>query len=155
MTFRITGLPPDPFRPLWGLPDDALVAHRARRVVCDSSPGFPDRIELREAEPGETVLLVNHLHQGAESPYRSAHAVYVLEGATARYDAVGVVPAVLRRRMLSLRGFDAAGMMVDADIVDGAEVEPLIERLLAQPAIAYVHAHYAKRGCYAARIERA
>jgi hypothetical protein len=155
MTFRITGLPPDPFRPLWGLPDDALAARRARRVVCDASPGFPDRIELREAEPGETVLLVNHLHQGAESPYRSAHAVYVLEGATARYDAVGVVPAVLRRRMLSLRGFDAAGMMVDADIVDGAEVEPLIERLLAQPAIAYVHAHYAKRGCYAARIERA
>jgi hypothetical protein len=30
-----------------------------------------------------------------------------------------------------------------------------IERLFANPEAAYIHAHYAKRGCYAARIDRA
>ncbi|MES1265593.1 MAG: DUF1203 domain-containing protein [Variovorax sp.] len=40
-------------------------------------------------------------------------------------------------------------------MVDGREVEPLIGRLLSDARTAYVHAHYAKRGCFAARIERA
>lgn len=155
MPFRITGLPADPFRPLFGLPDAELARHHARRYRCDAMPGFPDRIELREARPGESVLLVNHQHQPAASPYRSSHAVYVIEGAEQRYDAVDAVPEVLRSRLLSLRGFDADGMMVDADVIDGAAVEGLIERLLARPEVAYLHAHFARRGCYAARIERA
>jgi hypothetical protein len=46
-------------------------------------------------------------------------------------------------------------MMVDADLTSGREVEATIERLFADPAAAYIHAHYAKRGCYAARIDRA
>ena len=45
--------------------------------------------------------------------------------------------------------------MVDADLVDGRELEPLITRFLAMPTVAYLQAHYAKRGCYAARIDRA
>jgi hypothetical protein len=46
-------------------------------------------------------------------------------------------------------------MMLDADIVSGAELEPVIERLLAVPGVAYLHAHNAGRGCYAARIDPA
>ena len=45
--------------------------------------------------------------------------------------------------------------MLDADLVDGAVIEPVIERVFANPGVAYLHAHYAKRGCYAARIDRA
>jgi hypothetical protein len=46
--------------------------------------------------------------------------------------------------------------MVDADLViAGGDLEPTVERLLANPEAAYIHAHYAKRGCYAARIDRA
>ena len=62
---------------------------------------------------------------------------------------------MLRRRLLSVRAFDDAGMMLDADITEGTELEALIERLLANDAAAYLHVHFAKRGCYAARIERA
>ncbi len=155
MSFRITGLPAATFAPLFGLSEAELHARGARRYVADSKPGFPDRIEMRDAEPGEGVLLVNHLHQPAASPYRSSHAVYVIEGASASFDATDRVPEVMRSRLLSLRGFDHQGMIVDADIVAGSEVESLIEKLLAQPAVAYVHAHYAKRGCYAGRIDRA
>ena len=118
-------------------------------------PGFPDRIELRDLEPGETALLLNFVHQPADTPYRASHAIFVREGAEERFEVVDSIPEVIRLRQISLRAFDEQGEMVDADLVDGREIEPLIDRLLAAPEIAYLHAHYAKRGCYAARIERA
>jgi hypothetical protein len=155
MDFRITGLSPEPFRPLFGLSDAELARHGARRYAVDKRPGFPDRVELREAEPGETVLLLNHTSQPADTPYRATHAIFVREGATKPFDRINEVPEVMRVRLLSLRAFAAEGMMLDADVVEGRDVEPLIERLLAQPEVAYIHAHYAKRGCFAARIGRA
>jgi hypothetical protein len=155
MSFRITGLAAAQFERLFGLADDELARHHARRCIADQPAGFPDRIELRHAAPGETLLLVNYTHQPAASPYRAAHAVFVLEGARTAFDRVDDVPEVLRPRVLSLRAFDAQHLMVDADLVDGREVESLIERLLADPQVAYVHSHYAKRGCYACRIDRA
>ena len=155
MSFRITGLSADPFRPLFGLSDEELAAHGARRYVVEQSPGYPDRISLTDLAPGERVLLVNFEHQAGDTPYRARHAVFVREGDGPTFDEVNEVPPALRPRTLSLRAFAADHMMVDADIVEGAEVERLIETLLANPEVAYVQAHFAKRGCYAARIERA
>lgn len=154
-SFRVTGLSADRFRPLFGLADEALAERRVVRYRVDASPGFPDRVELREAEVGESVLLVNHAHLPDDGPYRSSHAIFVIEGASRTFDAVDVVPEVLRTRTLSLRAFDRGGMMVDADLVDGRAVEALFERILGDPRVAYLHAHYAKRGCFACRIERA
>lgn len=155
MTFRITGLDPAPFRNLFGLPDMELAARGITRCIAAEKPGYPDRIELRDADKGESVLLLNFTHMPAGTPYRSSHAIYVREGAQRTYDRVGEVPESLRSRLISLRAFDDAGMMLDADIVDGKNLEELIERLLAVPGVSYLHAHYARRGCYAARIERA
>jgi hypothetical protein len=70
------------------------------------------------------------------------------------YDRVGEVPEVLRVRPISLRAFDRDHLMVDADLAEGDAVEALIRRCLDNPAVAYLHAHYARRGCYAARITR-
>ncbi len=155
MSFRIKGLSPEPFVPLYGLADAELAARGVLRYAVDKSPGFPDRIEMRDAAPGETVLLMNHVCQPADTPYRAAHAIFVREGATKVFDEVGVVPDVLRRRLLSLRAYDDKGMMIDADVVDGPQVEDVIRRLLDNSAVSYIHAHNAKRGCYAGRIERA
>jgi hypothetical protein len=154
MAFRITGLSPEPFRRLFGLPDDELAKLGVKRYVADKAPGFPCRIEMRDAAPGEAVLLLNHVCQPADTPYRASHAIFVREGAAAAYDRIDEVPAVMRARLLSLRAFDADGMMLDADIVEGAAVEPLIARLLANADVSYIHAHNAKRGCYSGRIDR-
>lgn len=154
MSFRITGLASEPFEPLYGRPADELARLGIERHVAESKPGFPDRIALREAEPGETVLLLNYEHQPASTPYRASHAIFVIEGERRRFDAIDTVPAVLRARMLSVRAFDARGAMRDADLADGREVEALIERLFVRDDVAYLHVHYAKRGCYAARVDR-
>jgi hypothetical protein len=155
MNFRIQGLDPHPFIPLYGRSDAALAELGVLRVQVDDPHGAPDRIELRDAEPGETVLLLNHEYLDVASPYRGRHAIYVREGATHAFDAVNTVPDCLRRRLLSLRAFDASGMMVDADVIEGSNIESLIERLLAHEEVRFIQAHHARRGCYAARIERA
>jgi hypothetical protein len=155
MSFRITGLDPAPFRPLYGLSDEELRFLRVRRCIADAKPGFPDRVELTDAEPGEAVLLLNYLHQPADTPYKASHAIFVREGAEIPYQAVDEIPSALQIRPLSLRAFDAAGDMIGAELTSGADVEVAIERLFADPPAAYIHAHYAKRGCYAARIDRA
>jgi hypothetical protein len=154
MSFRITGLSPDPFRHLFGLPDEELAKRGAKRYVADTKPGYPDRIELRDAEPGETVILLNYVHQPANTAYHASHAIFVREGAETTYDRTNEIPDAMRSRQLSLRAFDAEHLMVDAELVDGSSIEDVIERFFANPHIAYLHAHYAKRGCYAARIER-
>jgi hypothetical protein len=154
-SFRIRGLDPQPFQTLYGLPDEILRTQGVIRLPVTEPHAAPDRIELRDAEPGETVLLLNHEHLPVDSPYRSRHAIYVREGATQAFDSLNTVPTAMRRRLLSLRAFDASGMMLDADVVDGAQVESLIQRLFTLPGSVYLHAHFARRGCYAARIERA
>jgi hypothetical protein len=73
MAFRITGLDAAPFRRLYGLPDEELQSLGVRRLVAGEKPGFPDRIELRDVEKGEAVLLLNYLHQPADTPYKASH----------------------------------------------------------------------------------
>jgi len=155
MSFRIRGLAASQFDHLIGAPEERLDALGVKRVHVTRPHSTPDRISLRDAEPGETALLLNYEHLAVDTPYRSRHAIYVIEGEQRTFDAVDEMPGALRRRMLSMRAFDEAGMMVDADIVDGREAEALIERLLANSQVVYVHAHYAKHGCFAARIDRA
>lgn len=154
MSFVVSALPAAPFQPLFGLSDDALAAQGIQRRVVEG-PGSPCRLTLEDARPGETVLLMNYEHQPADTPFRSRHAIFVREGASERRFAPGEIPPVfLARQFLSLRAFDAAGMMIDADIVATTELTPAIDRLLADPQAAYLHAHYAGAGCYAARIDR-
>jgi hypothetical protein len=154
MAYRISGLSPEPFRHLFGLSDAELARQGAQRWIAEAGARLPDRVELRDAEPGERVILVNYEHQPAATPFRASHAIFVLEGATTPCEAIDHVPEAMRSRVLSLRGFDAAHLMVDASLVDGSVAEAAIVRMLADPRVAYIQAHYATRGCYAARIER-
>ena len=47
-----------------------LVPQQVKRYIADEKPGFPWRIEIRDAELGETLLLVSHIYQPADTPYR-------------------------------------------------------------------------------------
>jgi hypothetical protein len=125
-------------------------------MTADSPVGYPCRVLLEDAKPGDTLLLLNHEYQPARSPYQGRHAIFVNEAATAPASFVDEIPTVLSvRKAISIRAFDDTGMMIDADVVPGAEVEELILRLLDNPEAAYLHAHNAGRGCFAARIDRA
>ncbi len=154
MGFRISGLPVSDFEGLFGLGDQTLAQRGVERVHIVTPHAAPCRITLEDAEPGETVLLLNYEHQPADTPYRSRHAIFVRETAGETFDTVDVVPDAIRRRLLSVRAFDVGHRMIDADLVEGSALEKLLEPMLAREHVAYVHLHYARRGCFAARAER-
>lgn len=155
MTYRIRGLAPQQFEGFFALQDEPLKQLNIHTVIADDSkPGFPCRISLQDANPGERLLLINHEHLPVDSPYRSSHAIYVSEGSKFAADVMNEVPSPLRERILSVRAFDASDMMVDADIVDGEMAHELIEKMFENKAVQYLHIHFAKRGCFAAKVER-
>ena len=151
MSFRIEGLSPEPFSALFDLSDEALATHNARRVFSDAKPGFPCRVSLEDAEPGEELLLVNFEHLPVDTPYRASHAVFVRRSAAQTATSDDTLPPALAERLLSLRAFDAEGMMLDGEVAAGEEAVAVIERFLALPDATVVHLHSARRGCYMAR----
>lgn len=155
MSFRITGLDPAPFRPLFGQSTDALRRQGILRQRADSCPGYPDRVSLTDAPVGRSVLLLNHEHLPAHTPFRSSHAIYIAEDDLPRFDAINTIPPVMEHRMISLRSFDAGGMMINATLAPGGTLTAAITRALADPAAATLHAHFAAPGCFAAAITRA
>lgn len=153
MSFRITGLPADKFQPLFALSDAELKRQGALRLTADG-PGYPCRVSLTDAAPGDELILLHYEHQDADTPFRASHAIYVRPGEQ-RYESVAEVPLQLRKRLLSIRAFDQSGMMLEADVAEGIAVEPVIARMFGNDKVAYLHLHYARQGCYAARVDRA
>lgn len=154
-SYRIKGLDPSPFRPLFDLSDRELAERGVVRMIVTEKPSFPCRVTLQDREVGERVLLLNHVSHDVGNPYRASHAIFVGEGANEAAVFIDEVPEVLDSRVLSLRGFDTDGMMVDAILTQRGEAEDGIRSLFSKPDVIAIHAHNAARGCFAARIERA
>lgn len=152
-SFRIRGLPAERFSELFRLGASALERRGARRVIAGDG-GYPCRVSLTDASVGDEVILLHYEHHAVASPFRASFAIYVRE-MEQTFDAVDCVPEQLRTRVMSLRGYDRNGMLVDAQLCDGLAIESGIDSVFARRAVAYIHAHFAKPGCYAALIERA
>ncbi len=155
MSFQIHSLPAEDFADLFDLSDAELVDKNACRQIVQSKPGTPCRVSMADAEVGETVILLNYAHQPEQSPYRATHAIFVREGAQQAKLPVGVVPEVLRSRVISLRLFDSDHMMIDADILQGDDLADAITTAFENDQVAYAHLHNAKPGCFAASVTRA
>ena len=154
MDYKITSLPLSRFSHLFGLDEQTLADQHVQRMTVTDKPGYPCRVTLEDAEIGESVLLLNYEHLAVESPYRSAHALFVRENATASASFENEIPVYLQNRQLSVRSFDTSGNMLDADTCTGKQLESLIERLLDDELADYLHVHNAARGCYLARVSR-
>jgi hypothetical protein len=154
MTFRIKGLEAAPFRDLFTLDDGALAARDMRRVIADEPHAAPCRVTLEDAAPGERLILLPYAHHTARSPYQASGPIFVREAAREAFDAVGTLPPVFQGRVLSVRAYDAEGLMTAADIAQ-SDPRSLFEAFFADPAVAYIDVHYAKRGCFSCRVERA
>jgi len=154
MTYKISGLEPSQFAHLIGLSDEDLARHNAVRVAADKDRGFPCRVSLEDAPAGETLILLHHTSHDVATPYRSAYAIYIRERADAAAHFVDRIPPVFEGRPLGLRGFGADGNLKNALLALPGQADARIRELLADPAIAYIDAHNAAHGCFAARVER-
>ena len=154
MSYRVIGLDPAPFQPLYGLPDEELAKRGIVRMTVTEKPSFPCRVTLEDRDIGESVLLLNHVSHNVHNPYRASHAIFVTEGVEEPAEFVDEAPPVFGPRVLSLRGFDRHGMMAEAILTQPGEADEGIRRLFSNPQIATIHAHNATRGCFSAKIER-
>ena len=154
MSYRIEGLSPEPFRPMFEMDEAELASLNALRVVAEKGGGYPCRVSLCDAEPGEQLILVNHVSQPLASPFRASHAIYVRKGAERSAPLVDAVSDYLDRRTLSLRGFDASGRIAAAVLAAPGGADAAIRELLSNGEVAEIHAHSAAYGCFLARIER-
>jgi hypothetical protein len=151
MSFRIIGLSPEPFARLFDLSDEDLAACGAvRRVADDRTPGYPCRVSLTDARPGDELLLVNYEHHPVASPYRMRFAIFVRKGEE-QFDAIDQVPDQLRTRQLAVRAFDANGMMLGHELVDGARANVAITINASHPS----HPSQIREGNPLANISRA
>lgn len=153
MTYRIRGLDPALFADQLALDDAGLARQRARREVAGEGY-FPCRVTLEDAEPGEALLLTHYANHAVEGPYRNAFAIYVRTNATEAAEYVDSLPPVLRARPIALRGYTADGDLHRAALAIADDVDAQVRTLLTYPAVAYIDAHNAMHGCFAARIER-
>lgn len=153
MQLRYLGLAPKPFASLFRLPMDELETRGIRRMTADDKPGYPCRVTLEDAEPGECVLLLPFEHHPANSPYRATGPIFVREAALSRYDGTEL-PQFFAGRLLSARAYSVDGMMLEADVSEASEIADLLARQFSAEETAYVHVHFARRGCFACRVER-
>ena len=153
-SFRLVGLAADNFEPFFAMNDAELAALGARRVVADAPVGFPCRVSLEDAAVGDELLLLPFEHLSARSPYRASGPVYVRARARRAVLEPGVVPPYVTRRLMSVRAYDASDMMVAGEVCEGADVHATLQRLVADDAVAFIHLHNARRGCFSCRVER-
>jgi len=151
MTYRIAGLDPAPYKPLFGLSYDDLAKRGIVRMTV-TDPTFPCRVSLVDRPIGEEVLLLNHVSHDVANPYRASHAIFVAD--TKRAEFIDEIPPVFETRVLSLRGFDRNGMMIEAMLAQPGEADAGIRKLFENSEVETIHAHNAVRGCFSARIER-
>jgi hypothetical protein len=154
MTYSISGLAPDSFAPLFALDDAALAERGAVRVRATASRGFPCRVSLEDAREGEQLILLHHTSHDVATPYRSAYAIYVRQGAVQAGPFIDTTPPVFAGRPLAMRGFGADGMLKDARLALPDTADEAIQALFDDPGIAYIDVHNAAHGCFAARAHR-
>jgi hypothetical protein len=156
MSFRFTGLAAGQFAPLFALSDAELEARGMRRIIADEDGGFPCRVSLADAAPGEVLILLPFEHQpAARSPYRASGPIFVRQKALTTAEVAEGLPDVLKGRLLSLRAYDGEDLIVDAEVVQDSDAPAVIERFFARDDVSYIHVHNARRGCYACRVDRA
>jgi hypothetical protein len=154
-SFRLVGLPPEPFERFFAMSSSELAANGTRRMVADEPTGYPCRVSLVDADVGDELVLVSFEHLAVASPYRSAGPLFVRKGVPRAVLAAGEIPPYVTRRSMSVRAYDCADMMVAGEVCEGTRVREPIERLLADPVVSFIHLHNAGRGCFSCRVERA
>jgi len=112
-------------------------------------------VSLVDAEVGEIALLLPFTHHDVSSPYRASGPIFVRIGARTANPAKDEVPEMFRHRLLSIRAYDGAAMMVSAKVLKGTGIEPVIQHFFADAKVSYLHIHNAGPGCYNCRVERA
>jgi len=133
----------------------ALRSKGGEIYIADEPQCYPCRQCLQDANVGEELILLSYNPFGSKSPYRSASPIFLHRHDCGDPTSDDHLPDQLAIRQLSVRSFDADEMMIDAAVIDGADLPTTIDAMFADELSHMLHVHNAQRGCYAVRVDRA
>lgn len=127
----------------------------AWRTVTDPDGGAPLRCCLRDSRPGERIVLGSVTPPGPAGAYAETGPVYVHADRCPGPASAGY-PAEFRGRPQVFRAYDQNGMLLGGELVEAGDGQEVVaERLLADPAVAFLHSRNVLPGCYMFAIRRA
>ena len=153
-SFLLRGLNPESFAELFHLDDAVLAARQMERVTATAASGFPCRVSLADSKIGDELLLLPYQHQPADSPYRASGPIFIRRDVASAELVVDEVPLQVQRRLMSLRAYNAEDRIISAEVCDGLNVAEWLQHAFDDAAVAYVHLHFARYGCFACRADR-
>jgi hypothetical protein len=121
------------------------------RPFAATGEGEPLRCCLRYAEPGERITLISYAPFEQPSVWREVGPVYIHAARCAGYTDTRGLPEELRIGPRVLRTYRADNTMNyehNTVVSDGAELQPIVERLLREPDIATVHVRTLAPQCF-------
>jgi hypothetical protein len=153
-----------PYRVI-AMDEDVAAGVRTTRSAPDY--GHPAHAELA-ADPAPCRVCLGRFAVGSErrllftyDPFRDTvdlplpGPVFIHEDGCPRYDAGAGFPPALRDAPLTFNAYGGDRTLVARERTDGAaEVDAAIDRLLAEPAVEYVHVRSTRAGCFLCRLDR-
>jgi Protein of unknown function (DUF1203) len=118
-------------------------------VQVHAEGGAPLRCCLREARPGERLLLIAYSPPGTAGAYAERGPVFVHADRCPGYRAPHQYPAELMGRQQVVRAYDRQGRIAGGVLAgDGQQAQGVIAELLARPEVELVHLRNVGYGCY-------
>lgn len=125
------------------------------RVWVDEEGGAPLRCCLRDSHRGERVALAAVTPPGPAGAYQETGPVFLHADGCDGPSSPGYPPD-FRARPQVFRAYDANGAIMGGELLDvSSDAEAVAERLLADPAVAFLHTRNVVYGCYMLMIRRA
>ena len=125
-----------------------------RRLVA--AGGEPCRDVLRRAKPGEELILASFSPFQCAGPYREFGPVFVLANPSDTEGSLDALPTANNylQQQFVLRAYTAHESIREAKLGTRDTSDATLERLLANPDTAFVHARFPEYGCFALRVDR-
>jgi Protein of unknown function (DUF1203) len=123
------------------------------RMTAEGSE--PLRCCLRNATPGEAIILFGYEPPIGASPYREIGAVFACAERCAGPTPGAGYPPGWRGKRQVLRSYDRRGWIREAELHDGNEPEEVIARLFADPEAVQLHSRNVAFGCFMFVVTRA
>jgi hypothetical protein len=121
-------------------------------VLRPADDRAPCRRCLKDAEPGELLVLAPYDPFTRRSPYAGQGPVFVHAEGCEPFP--GGETEQVGGRTLSIRAYDADAMLTDAAVLPGERFEETASEMLDDPDTAFLHVHFAGPGCFAFRVDR-
>ncbi|MGB5663511.1 DUF1203 domain-containing protein [Eudoraea sp.] len=154
MKFKIRALDYHEFEPLFDLSDIELEKKGIKKMVVDTKPGYPCRVSLEDAEIGEDVLLIPYNYHKTTSPYQAKGPIFVRKDVKTKQLNDNEIPIMLNHRLLSFRGYNKNGIMLEAQTQKGVDTNIVLEQMFENKEVEYVHIHNSSPGCYNCEVQR-